>query len=60
MPKVEFRVWLLLVVIFCLLGIRVSNQLDNAVTTKDFGVCLNTTALMVPVFGAILGIGILT
>ncbi|MDE0820739.1 MAG: 1,4-dihydroxy-2-naphthoate octaprenyltransferase [Opitutales bacterium] len=60
MPTVEFRVWLLLVVIFCLLGTRVSNQLDNAVTTQDFGVCLNTTALMVPVFGAFLGIGILT
>jgi 1,4-dihydroxy-2-naphthoate octaprenyltransferase len=59
MPTVDFRVWLLLVVILCLLGAKVSRQLDNAVTIKDFSVCLNTSALMVPVFGTILCIGIL-
>jgi 1,4-dihydroxy-2-naphthoate octaprenyltransferase len=60
MPTVDLRVWLLPMVIFCILGIRVSNQLDNAVTTQEFGVCLNKTALMVPVFGTFLCIGILT
>jgi 1,4-dihydroxy-2-naphthoate octaprenyltransferase len=60
MPTVDFRVWLIPVVIFCILGIRVSKQLDNAVTPHDFGVCLNTTALMVPIFGTFLSIEILT
>ena len=60
MQIIHLRTWVLPMLIFTIIGMRVSHKLDKAVTPQEFSSCLNTTSIMVPAFGTCLCIGILS
>ena len=60
LATVDAWFWLLPMMVLGLMGRQVLGKLPNARTTADYDECLGAPASMVPVFGILLCVGILT